>query len=164
MSQTLVLESVTKTDQEFKGLHLFDVKFKDDSTKYFSWRSDEYPITFKPGDSVSFEITGEDKKDPSKKKIKFVKSTGATQTASASTSTGGGFKRGVDTNRSIMAQTSLKASVDFFKDRPNSSLEDVVNGTRYLLSGLESILNGAKEEAPAAKPAIPTDFLDKLPG
>jgi hypothetical protein len=60
-----------------------------------------------------------------------------------------------------MSQTCLKAAVDFFKDRQNSSLEDVSNGTRYLLAELESILDDSS--ATASKPAIPKDFLDRLP-
>ena len=163
MSQPTILESVTKTATEFKDMTLFEVKFKGDTTDYITWRSEEYPITFNPGDTVNFEITGEDKKDPNKKKIKFLKS-GAAATATTTTTTGGGFKRSSDTNRSIMAQTSLKASVDFFKGRPNSSLEDVANGTRYLLSELESILSGPPAQAPVEKPVIPTEFLNKLPG
>lgn len=161
MSQSAVLESVNKTDQEFKGMSLFEVKFQNDQTSYFTWRSEEYPITFNPGDNVNFEVTGEDKKDPSRKKIKFLKSTGNTTQAKTYTPRGSGQKRSVDTNRAIMAQTCLKAAIDFFKDRQNSSLEDVSNGTRYLLAELESILDDSSGST--NKPAIPKDFLDRLP-
>ena len=61
-----------------------------------------------------------------------------------------------------MAQTCLKASTDFFKDRQNNSLEDVADGMEYLLSRLEGLLSGETPK-PQEKPAIPTDFLDKLP-
>jgi hypothetical protein len=164
MSQTAVLESVNKTDQEFKGMSLYEIKFRDDQTPYITWRSPEYPITFNPGDNVNFEVTGEDKKDPAKKKIKFLKSN-----ASSSSAPRNGYtpnktsapRRSADTNRAIMSQTCLKAAVDFFKDRQNSSLEDVSNGTRYLLAELESILDDSS--ASTSKPAIPKDFLDRLP-
>lgn len=160
MSQAAVLQSVTKTDTEFKGMYRYDVKFENDQNTYIVWRSDDRAITFKAGDQVNFEVT-----DPQKNKIKFLKSPGATQGAPAAAgkpTTGGGFKRSADTNRSIMAQTSLKASTDFFKDRPNSSLEDVANGMVYLLGKLEEELTGTTTVA-QTKPSIPTDFLDRLP-
>ena len=160
MSQTAVLENVTKTDNEYKGMYRYDVKFQGDANTYIVWRSDDRAITFKSGDSVNFEVT-----DPAKKKIKFLKSPQATQSGAPATQSrpaNGGFKRSADTNRSIMAQTCLKASADFFKDRPNSSLEDVANGMVYLLGKLETELTGATT-VQQPKPAIPTDFLDKLP-
>lgn len=155
MSQTAVLKSLTKTDNEYQGMYRHDISFENDPTTYIVWRSNDRPISFKPGDTVNFEVT-----DVSKKKIKFLKSP-QTATSATQNKPSGGFKRTPDTNRSIMSQTCLKASVDFFKDRPNSSLEDVVNGTAYLLEGLEGILSGNKQAA--ARPSIPTDFLDKLP-
>ena len=158
MSQTAVLKSVTKTDTEFKGMFRYDVLFENNPTTYIVWRSPDREISFKPGDNVNFEVT-----DAAKGKIKFLKSPGATQSAPAAQGKTGGFKRSADTNRSIMAQTSLKAATDFFKDRPNSSLEDVANGTVYLLAKLEEILNGTAPQAEQVKPAIPTDFLDRLP-
>lgn len=163
MSQTAVLESVNKTDQEFKGMSLYEVKFQGDQTSYITWRSPDYPITFNSGDNVNFEVTGEDKKDPSKKKIKFLKSTGAGSNTSSNghTPRSNVSKRSADTNRAIMAQTCLKGAIDFFKDRQNSSLEDVSNGTRYLLAELESILDDSSSST--SKPAIPKDFLDRLP-
>jgi hypothetical protein len=161
MSQSAVLESVNKTDQEFKGMSLYEVKFQGDGTSYITWRSPEYPITFQSGDNVNFEVTGEDKKDPSKKKIKFLKSNTSSSSNSYTPKKTIGGKRSVDTNRAIMSQTCLKAAVDFFKDRQNASLEDVSNGTRYLLAELESILDDSSSTT--SKPAIPKDFLDRLP-
>lgn len=73
MSTPAVLKSVTKTANEFQGMFLHEIAFENDATKYIAWRSDDRPITFQPGDNVNFEITGEDKRDPSKKKIKFLK-------------------------------------------------------------------------------------------
>jgi hypothetical protein len=159
MSQTAVLKSLVKTDNEYQGMYRHDISFENDPTTYIVWRSNDRPISFKPGDTVNFEVT-----DVSKKKIKFLKSPAATQSnpATQNKPTGGGFKRSADTNRSIMAQTCLKASTDFFKDRQNASLEDVADGTEYLLSRLEALLSGDAKPAPP-RPAIPTDFLDKLP-
>ena len=68
MSQTAVLESVNKTDQEFKGMSLYEVKFRDDQTSYITWRSPEYPITFNPGDNVNFEVTGRIKRTQLKRR------------------------------------------------------------------------------------------------
>lgn len=155
MSQTGVLKSVVKTDNEYQGMYRHDISFENDSNTYIAWRSDDRPISFKAGDTVNFEVT-----DPTKKKIKFLKSPQATAAPKASAPRSGG--RSVDTNRSIMAQTCLKASTDFFKDRQASSLEDVADGMEYLLTRLEGLL---QQGAPAAKPktAIPTDFLNKLP-
>jgi hypothetical protein len=157
MSQTGVLKSLVKTDNEYNGLYRHDIQFENDPTTFIVWRSNDRPISFKPGDTVNYEVT-----DASKKKIKFLKSPQATQSkAPASSGAKGGFTRSADTNRSIMAQTCLKASVDFFKDRPNSSLEDVSDGMEYLLARLEGLLSGNKPAQ--ARPSIPTDFLDKLP-
>lgn len=155
MSQTGVLKSVVKTDNEYQGMYRHDISFENDSNTYIAWRSDDRPISFKAGDTVNFEVT-----DPTKKKIKFLKSPQAAAAPKASAPRSGG--RSVDTNRSIMAQTCLKASTDFFKDRQASSLEDVADGMEYLLTRLEGLL---QQGAPAAKPktAIPTDFLNKLP-
>lgn len=157
MSQTGVLKSLVKTDNEFQGMYRHDINFEGDSNTYIAWRSEDRPISFKAGDTVNFEVT-----DATKKKIKFLRSDQATQgpkKAAAPRAAGG---RSVDTNRSIMAQTCLKASTDFFKERQASSLEDVADGMEYLLSRLEGHLQAG---APAAKPktAIPTDFLNKLP-
>lgn len=156
MSQTAVLKSLVKTDNEFQGMYRHDINFENDSNTYIAWRSNDRPISFKPGDTVNFEVT-----DATKKKIKFLKSPQANQSSKPSAPASSG-RRSVDTNRSIMAQTSLKAATDFFKDRPNASLEDVADGMEYLLARLEGHLQA---DAPTAKPkpAIPTDFLEKLP-
>jgi len=156
MSQTAVLKSLVKTDNEYQGMYRHDIQFENDPTTYIVWRSNDRPISFKNGDTVNFEVT-----DQAKKKIKFLKSPQASQTAKPASAPRAAGGRSFDTNRAIMSQTCLKAAVDFFKDRPNSSLEDVINGTGYLLVGLEGILSGDKPET--SRPAIPKDFLDKLP-
>ena len=157
MSQTAVLKSLVKTDNEYQGMYRHDINFEGDSNTYIVWRSEDRPISFKAGDTVNFEVT-----DATKKKIKFLKSPQATQSSGTKAAPKASGGRSVDTNRSIMAQTCLKASTDFFKERQNSSLEDVADGMEYLLSRLEGLL---QQGAPAAKPktAIPTDFLNKLP-
>lgn len=69
MSQTAVLESVTKTSNEYQGMYRHDIKFQNDPTTYIVWRSEDRAISFKPGDTVNYEVT-----DAGKKKIKFLKS------------------------------------------------------------------------------------------
>lgn len=157
MSNTAVLKSVTKTQNEYQGMFRHDVAFENDTNTYITWRSDDRPISFKPGDTVNYEVT-----DPTKKKIKFLKSPQASAGTKSTGTRAASGGRSFDTNRSIMAQTCLKASTDFFKERPNASLEDVGDGMGYLLSRLESLLKEGTP-APKAKSAIPTDFLDKLP-
>ena len=166
MSQSKVIASIVKTDNFFKtddgkDMYQYDFTFESDATTYSAYSpSPAYLEKFQKGTSVT--VTA----NPSKKmpnKIKIEAAGGATQSAPAAAGKSSGFKRSPDTNRSIMAQTSLKAATDFFKDRPNSSLEDVANGMVYLLSKLEETLNGAQVQQTATKPSIPTDFLDRLP-
>jgi len=156
MSQTAVLKSLVKTDNEYQGMYRHDIQFENDPTTYIVWRSNDRPISFKNGDTVNFEVT-----DQAKKKIKFLKSPQANQPARSTSAPRAAGGRSFDTNRSIMAQTCLKASTDFFKDRQNNSLEDVADGMEYLLSRLEGLLAGNTPQK--EKPAIPKDFLDKLP-
>lgn len=71
--------------------------------------------------------------------------------------------RSADTNKAISAQTMFKVSGDFFKDRPDASLEDVADGAVYLHQRYEAYLKGNAKPADSSRPTIPTDFLNKLP-
>ena len=163
MSQTKVISSITKTENSFKtndgkDMFQYDLVFESDSTTYSAYSpSPNYLEKFQKGTQVQ-TTPNPSSKMPNKIKMEAADGAPAATTSKPAARSGG---RSFDTNRAIMSQTCLKASVDFFKDRPNSSLEDVINGTEYLLVGLEGILSGDKPETP--KPAIPTDFLDKLP-
>ena len=164
MSNSKVISSIVKTDNFFKtndgkDMYQYDLVFESDSKTYSAYSpSPTYLEKFQPGTTV--QVTP----NPSAKmpnKIKVEQSDGAPAAAPASKS-GYSPRKTVDTGRAIMLQTCLKASTDFFKDRQANSLEDVADGAEYLLSRLESHLQA---DAPKAqeKPAIPTNFLDKLP-
>ena len=163
MSQTKVISSITKTENSFKtndgkDMFQYDLVFESDSTTYSSYSpSPNYLEKFQKGTQV--QITpNPSSKMPNKIKMEAAGGAPAATTSKSAPRSGG---RSFDTNRSIMAQTCLKASTDFFKDRQNNSLEDVADGMEYLLSRLEGHLAG--NVAAKEKPAIPTDFLDKLP-
>jgi len=163
MSQTKVISSITKTENSFKtndgkDMFQYDLVFESDSTTYSAYSpSPNYLEKFQKGTQV--QITpNPSSKMPNKIKMEAADGAPAATTSKAAPRSGG---RSFDTNRSIMAQTCLKASTDFFKDRQNNSLEDVADGMEYLLSRLEGHLAGNVVEK--EKPAIPTDFLDKLP-
>ena len=164
MSQTKVISSITKTENSFKtndgkDMFQYDLVFESDSTTYSAYSpSPAYLEKFQKGTQV--QITpNPSSKMPNKIKMEAVGGSAPAATAGKAAPRSGG--RSFDTNRSIMAQTCLKASTDFFKDRQNNSLEDVADGMEYLLSRLEGHLAG--NVAAKEKPAIPTDFLDKLP-
>ncbi len=163
MSQTKVISSIIKTENSFKtndgkDMFQYDLVFESDATTYSSYSpSPAYLDKFQKGTQVSI-TPNPSSKMPNKIKVE-VAGAPAPAPFTASTPRSGG--RSFDTNRSIMAQTCLKASTDFFKERQNNSLEDVADGMEYLLSRLEGHLSG--NVTPKEKPAIPTEFLDKLP-
>ena len=162
MSQTAVVKKI-EADGEYLDFDKHKVTVSTGEILDY-WTKKGNDKKFSEGDTITFEVDTT-KKSPKMKGVRLggeAPSTGTPQTSFPPKSNGG-FKRSPDTNRAIMAQTCLKAAVDFFKDRQNSSLEDVSNGTRYLLAELESILEDSSSTTQAAKPAIPRDFLDKLP-
>lgn len=163
MSQTKVIASIVKTENSFKtndgkDMFQYDLIFESDATTYSSYSpSPAYLEKFQKGTQVNI-TPNPSSKMPNKIKVEVAGEPAAAPfTASTPRSSGRGF----DTNRAIMAQTCLKASTDFFKERQNNSLEDVADGMEYLLSRLEGHLSG--NVTPKEKPAIPTEFLDKLP-
>jgi len=163
MSQTKVISSIIKTENSFKtndgkDMFQYDLVFESDATTYSSYSpSPAYLDKFQKGTQVSI-TPNPSSKMPNKIKVEVA---GAPAPAAFTASTPRSGGRSFDTNRSIMAQTCLKASTDFFKERQNNSLEDVADGMEYLLSRLEGHLSG--NVTPKEKPAIPTEFLDKLP-
>ena len=140
---TAVLQGVSKTSNEFKGMTMYEVAFQNDPTPYFTWRSDEYPISFQPGDTVNFEVTGEDKKNPSKKKIKFLKSPGATSGNYTPASSAGGATK----TFSPPAQNNKQDYILYNVVR-RVALEKLPEGYRNLdsvKSYTETVFNGIKE-------------------
>lgn len=164
MSQTAVVKKI-EADGEYLDFDKHKVTVSTGEVLDY-WTKKGSENKFSEGDTITFEVDTT-KKSPKMKGVRLGGSTSPTPSSNTQQSfppkSNGGFKRSPDTNRAIMAQTCLKAAVDFFRDRQNSSLEDVSNGTRYLLAELESILEDNSSTTQAAKPAIPRDFLDKLP-
>lgn len=166
MSQTKVISSIVKTENSFKtndgkDMFQYDLVFESDATTYSSYSpSPAYLDKFQKGTQVNITPNPSDKM-PNKIKVEVAGAPAPAPFTASTTSTPRSSSRSFDTNRAIMAQTCLKASTDFFKERQNNSLEDVADGMEYLLSRLEGHLSG--NVTPKEKPAIPTEFLDKLP-
>jgi len=185
---TAVLQGVTKTSNEFKGMTMYEVAFQGDQTPYFTWRSDEYPISFQPGDATtgnytpaSSATTGAAKTfsppAPNNKQDYILYNVvrrvaleklpegyrNLDSVKSYTETVFNGIKEYIgtkDTQFAINTQACLKdaAMLDELK---SADPQVLVSVTKTLVEEMDSYVNKKPVEAPKA--SIPTSFLDNLP-
>lgn len=131
-------------------MYVFGVQFENGEAGATNTKSQSGP-RFKVGEVASYEI--EPASNPKHPKKVFYVDTDYTKPEGQQTS----FKSDPAKNSSIEKQTALKASVEYYKERQNASINDVVTAATVFNAWLQGV------QAASTLPVAQTEEEDDLP-